>query len=192
MALPPTPPEYVRDAAELHLVLDVAKGFSCGHCGRGGTLNGHGLLRGYSESGAPGQLRGRRLLCSSRGRRPGCGRTWSILLAQRMRGFIVTTKTLMLFVVTVLGGASGKAAWEQCVGDAMSLRSAYRLWARLLRAQATLRSSLCRVTPPPPSKSRDPLEQFLAHVHLATGGGPEHPPDAFARAQRLLQRPLLG
>lgn len=192
MALPPTPPGYVRDAAELHRVLDVAKGYACQHCGRGGTFNGHGLLRGYSEAGAAGQVRGRRLLCSRRGRRPGCGRTWSILLAERMRGFIVTTKTLVLFAMAVVGGASRKAAWEQCVGGAMSLRSGYRLWVRLHRAQAALRAPLWRVSPPPPSESRHPLEQFLAHVHVATGGGPEHPPDAFARVQGLLQRPLLA
>jgi len=85
-------PNFVRDAAELgsHLF----RGSACPHCGRLDTLVGHGLLHGYDPLSDEHVLRGRRMLCSNRYRRPGCGRTLAVLLASMLRRRIASTASL--------------------------------------------------------------------------------------------------
>lgn len=104
-----------------------AKALRCPHCGLYGTLNAHGWLFGYAEVGSTRVMRGRRLYCSDRFRRPGCGRTFSVLLSRVLAGFTVTTQTLGLFVRAVVAGACRKAAWESVVRAGLALRSGYRL-----------------------------------------------------------------
>jgi hypothetical protein len=155
----------VRDGGELERFRLGAKQRPCPHCGRYGTLNVHSVLRGYAETSGAVVARGRRFFCSNRHRRPGCGRTFSVLLSARLRGFVVTAGTLLRFVRAVLGGLSRKAAWER--HGHQSLASGYRLWQRLRRAQPHLRTRLLSRCPPPPCDSPEPLAQLLAHMERA-------------------------
>lgn len=164
-----------------------AKAQACPHCGLYGTLNAHGWLLGYAEIGSARIVRGRRLYCSSRFRRPGCGRTLSVLLANMIAGFTVTTRTLARFVVAVVAGACRKAAWERAQGAGLSLRSGYRLWARIDRAQSALRTRLCRIAPPPQTRSVLPMAQLVAHLS-AIFGSAEH---ALSRFQSHFQVSLF-
>jgi hypothetical protein len=66
----------------------------CSHCRQTGALIGHGLLRGYAERSSDVVVRGRRIFCSNRDQRPGCGRTFSVLLSTVPSGFMVRTLTL--------------------------------------------------------------------------------------------------
>lgn len=127
-------------------------------------LVGHGFLRGYAERGSEIVVRGRRFFCSNRGRRAGCGRTFSVLLSSVMWGFIVRTLTLFGFVQAVLSGMSRRAAWLGEVAGAFSLSSGYRLYRRLEGAQVALRSWLSRTAPAPACASHEPLAALLAHL----------------------------
>ena len=164
-----------------------AKALACPHCGLYGTLNVHGWLMGYAEVGPERIVRGRRLYCSNRFRRPGCGRTLSVLLADMIAGFIVTTRTLERFARAVVSGACRKAAWERAAGTELSLRSGYRLWQRLDRAQSALRTRLCRICAPPQTHSVLPMAQMVAHMS-AVFGSAEH---ALSRLQRHFQVSLF-
>ncbi len=183
-----TPPAFATDAGELSEFLVHAKHWRCPHCGREGTLIGHGQLSGYGEAGAFPVLRGRRLLCSSKRRKnPGCGRTCSTLLAGVIRGFVLRTVTLLRFIVGVIGGQSRRAAW-QTTGTTMTLSTGYRLWRRFGLAQSRLRSQLAARCAPPACSSPEPLAQLLAHLHLAL-------PDAkcvLSDFQVTFQADLLG
>ena len=106
-----TPLRFVRGRDELDGLLRRAKLIACRHCGRTGTLIGHGELRGYDTRSTERIVRGRRLFCSNRYRRPGCGRTFSVLLPERLRGFVVPTTILACYVASVIDGLSRKAAW---------------------------------------------------------------------------------
>jgi len=156
-------PRYT-DETGLGAALEHAKLWACPRCGRTGALVGHGLVRGYGERDGTRVVRGRRLLCSNRHRRPGCGRTFSILRADVIATFLVRAPTLYQLVRTVIAGASRRAAWRVASAGAMSMSSGYRLWRRLGTAQVGIRTRLCRARPPPASTRSEPLAQMVAHL----------------------------
>lgn len=143
------PPRFAPDETALARLGLQAKHWRCPHCGRTGTMNAHGSLRGAAET-LPGKdaLRGRRFFCSNRGRRPGCGRTWSVVLSQVLRYAIVRTASLWRFCRGWLSGLSVLSAWEQARGG-FSIESAYRWARRWRRAEPALRTRLFRGREPP-------------------------------------------
>jgi hypothetical protein len=162
--------------------------WSCPHCGRTGTLIGHGFLRGYEEQGQGIAQRGRRIFCSDRYRRQGCGRTFSVLAATALAGFVVRTVTLFRFVEKVLAGLTRKTAWQAATRGALSLSSGYRLWRRMQNEQSALRSRLCRQCAPPVCPSPEPLAALLAHLRVLLPAAT----CLFTAFQTCFQRGLFG
>lgn len=176
---------FVDDEVALR-ALD-AKALRCPNCGRYGTLNAHGWLFGYAEVGSTRVVRGRRLFCSNRFRRPGCGRTFLVLLSHMLAGFTVTTTSLARFVRAVVAGACRKAAWERSADAGLVFTTGYRLWRRLDRAQSALRTRLLAVCPPPDTRSTLPMAGLVAHLDVALGPAV----DVFSRFQSRFQVSLL-
>ena len=164
-----TPVRFVSCQEALNDCLLKAKLMACPHCKLTGTLVGHGWVKGYAERGQERGIRGRRFYCSNRFLRPGCGRTFSILLDHVLSGFVVSVCTLLRFVVAVVAGTSRKAAWEQAATGAFSVASGYRLWRRLNQAQPHLRTRLCSVSSPPLCDAKGPFAQLLAHLKSVLG-----------------------
>jgi hypothetical protein len=180
---------FVEDPISLDGLRLTLKLVTCPHCRRAGALIGHGFLHGYAEQSSEVGLRGRRFFCSNRGRRPGCGRTFSVALSTVLAGFVIRTITLFSFVTAVLGGKSRRAAWLDTAGSAFSLSTGYRLWRRLREAQSRVRACLCREAPPPVCASREPLAQLLEHLGVVVGATKL---DGFAGFQAHTQEHLLG
>jgi len=180
---------YVAGRQQLDEVLLHAKLMVCPHCGHVGALNGHGFLRGYAETSSVRIVRGRRLFCSNRGRRPGCGRTHSVMLATQLARSVVGTGTLRRFVEAVVEGASRSAAWAR-FGTGLCLNSGYRLWRRFDQAQSAIRTTLWRADlhAPPDSNSSWPQAQLLTHLKAVMPGAA----CAFASFQVRFQQGLLG
>lgn len=166
--------------------------WTCPHCRKCGTLIGHGHLRGYEEHGQRRVVRGRRLFCSNRGRKRGCGRTLSVKLATAVCGFVVRTLTLFRFMRLVSRGVSRRAAWLDASAGALSLSSGYRLWRRLCAAQSAIRTRLCQQIGPPACSAAVSITQLLAHLSLVVGANAsgEHI-DLFAAYQSSLGRGLF-
>lgn len=162
---------------------------ACPHCRVTGALIGHGFVRGYAEHGSEEVVRGRRVFCSNRGQREGCGRTFSVLLSTVLSGFVVRTLTLFCFAMAVPNGLTRHAAWPRAAGGTPALSSGYRLWRRTGQAQSTLRGRLWHLAPPPESAAHEPLGQLLAHVVLVVGTSEADP---FAALQDRLQQGLLS
>lgn len=143
------PPRYASTPAELDAQSGRAKGWRCPHCGREGTLNRHGVLRG-NDPGTQGKeaVRGRRFYCSKRGRRPGCGRTVAVWLAEVIAGASVRTAALWRFLSARLGGLSVLGAWER-TRCGFSVEAAYRWWRRWRAAESAVRARLWRGREPP-------------------------------------------
>jgi hypothetical protein len=181
------PKRFAADEAELRSVRVHLKLCPCPHCGRTGALIGHGWLRGYAEQAGVRVIRGRRVFCSNRFRRPGCGRTFSVLLGALLRGFVVRTETLFRFATEVTLGMTRKAAWHAATSGVMALSSGYRLWRRLGEAQSSLRARLCRQCPPPGCTHQEPVAGLLAHFRAAFAGAD----CAFSSFQLRLQRGLF-
>lgn len=188
----PCPKRYVASERELDLRALRVELWACPHCKKSGTLIGHGNLFGYDERGQERVVRGRRVFCSNRGRRPGCGRTLSVQLATVLAGFVVRTMTLFRFADAVLGGLARRAAWRCAAEGALSMSSGYRLWQRLCAAQSLLRARLCREAPPPPSTASEPMAALVGHLDAVVG---EHAtaisPDLFAAFQSYFGRGLF-
>jgi hypothetical protein len=153
--------------AALSALLQRAKVTACPHCGAIGTLNAHGFLRGYVERTDARIERGRRFYCSNRHRRPGCGRSFSILLASFLSGFIVLAHTLWTFAVRVCAGVPKQHAWHDATSGAFSRSSGYRMWRRLSLAQPFLRGLLHQACGPPACENEEPLAQMIAHCAVA-------------------------
>src|SRR5690606_31982300 len=113
---------------------------------------------------------GRRFFCTNRGRRKGCGRTVSVLLADSVSRFTVTVATLWsLFVALSQGHSVARSAglrWP------LSMRSAYRLSRRLLLAALTWRAWLCARSEAPRVNLHGPLAQLREHLAHELGASP--------------------
>jgi hypothetical protein len=150
-------PRYARDPAELEGLARLAKGWACPHCRRHGMINRHGSLRGLSESAAgKDALRGRRFLCSKRGARGGCGRTFSVLLSTVIAAATVRSRELWRFYLAKLSGESVLSAWEG-LGSRFSVEAAHTWWRRWRRGQFALRVVLAQGRDPPASGMAEAL-----------------------------------
>lgn len=127
------------------------------------------------------------MFCSNRGRRGGCGQTFSIVLAGVLPRHTVSASLLWRWLIELLAGLSLKAAVEK-LRLSFALETVYRLRRQLRLRLDSLRSLLCCEQEPPPSTQSNPLLQTAEHLR-AVFARAECPPAAF---QLHFQRPLLG
>ena len=153
---------YCNTEQELQQYRCLLKSMQCPHCGRVGFLVCHGCLKGFSAMDHNTVCRGWRFFCSNRYRRGGCGRTYSVLLSEFIRGFIVTTHLLWQLLVAVGNGQTVRKAWLS-IAPVFCMESGHRLWRRLLNSQSRLKTRLCRERPPPNCNTAEPMLQPAAH-----------------------------
>lgn len=151
-------------------------------------MNRHSVLRGNDPDQPGGQsLRGQRVFCSNRGTRGGCGRTFSLLLADVLPRHTFTASRVWSWLVELLAGLSAKAAAEK-LRLPFALESVYCLGRKLRRRLDGLRSRLSREQPPPASDQVDPLLHTVEHLR-SVFAGEVCPPATF---QLRFQHPFLG
>jgi hypothetical protein len=166
------------------------KQLRCPFCGAAETLNCHSKLYGNDPKADDGQAqgqRGQRVWCSNRGQRGGCGRSFSIFLADVLPRHTVSASGLWSLLDRLREGSSIKAA-VQALGLPFPLETLYHLLQRLRGRLAAIRSTLCRQGPPPASWQTDPLLQTVEHLRGLFPKS-ECPPAEF---QLHDQHPLLG
>lgn len=120
-------------------------------------------------------VRARRIFCSNRNTRPGCGRTISVWRADRIRRVCVSTRLVWRFLQRAV--ADGIAAAAGASGGRFSARAWQQLWRRFSRAQSTIRTALLGWCRPPPTSPESPtsatasrhtpVAQVLAHLQAA-------------------------
>jgi hypothetical protein len=151
-------------------------------------LNRHSVLYGNNPFDcAQEQARGQRVFCSNRGRRGGCGKTFSIFLADMLPRHTLTATLVWGWLAQRLAGFSAKAAAEKA-GLPFALETVYHLRRKLRRNLARLRTLLCRGQSPPSSAQADPVLQTVEHLQIVFPRN-ECPPAAF---QLGFQLPFLG
>jgi hypothetical protein len=164
-------PWFVHSEEKFQDVCERIKLTACPHCKRVGALICHGFLRGYDESSCGRKaIRARRIFCSNRNARPGCGRTFSIWLAHKVRRLGLTSGCLWKFLTLVV--ARGMLQAMRAVDDHLSHRALERIWKRFDLGQTHIRTALSRLRPPPegPTETqthRAPAAQVLAHLQAA-------------------------
>jgi hypothetical protein len=163
---------FYRGAEELSALAERLKQTPCPHCRVVGMLIWHGFLRGFDESSRRQSVRARRIFCSNRQARRGCGRTFSIWLADKIRRLSLTTGTVWRFLQRAVAGGL-RAACRAC-DCPRSDRTWQRLWKRFDQGQSKIRTALSARCPPPERPAhlptvpaRQPAAQVLAHLQAA-------------------------
>ena len=169
---------FFRSAEEWVAIAERLKQTTCPHCKVVGTLIRHGYLYGFDDSSPQRKtVRARRIFCSNRNARHGCGRTFSIWLADKIRRLSLTTGGLWRFLQRAAAGsilAAIRAA--ECH---LSDRTWQRIWKRFDLAQSKIRTALSGRYPPPELPGRLPAEpskrpaaHTLAHLQAAFPNDP--------------------
>src|SRR5271155_2199623 len=97
---------FYRSADEWSAIAERLKQTPCPHCKAVGTLIRHGYLRGYDDSSPQRKtVRARRIFCSNRNARRGCGRAFSVWLADKIRRLSLTTRCLWRFLHHAVAGS---------------------------------------------------------------------------------------
>jgi len=155
---------FYRSDDEWQALVERLKQTPCPHCQVVGALIRHGRLCGYDESQRP-TLRARRLFCSNRHARRGCGRTVSVWCADKLRRLSLSTGTLCRFLQRA--ATDGISAASRALRCHLSDRTLQRLWQRFDRGQSKLRTALSRCCPPPATQGQRPALHVLAHLRAA-------------------------
>lgn len=106
--------------------LDLAQ---CAHCQRTRQLVSHGFIR-KKRVGAEPEAVGKRVFCSNRNQRTGCGRTMQLYLDATVRYLHHGGATVVAFVLALMAGTSIEQAYTGATG-AGTARNAYRWLTRL-------------------------------------------------------------
>ena len=128
-------------------------------------------------------VRARRIFCSNRGFRRGCGRTISVWRADKIRRVCASTRLLWSFLQRAV--ADGIADATRHLGGRLSARTWQRLWRRFVLGQSHIRTLLLNRHPPPESATASrhaSVAQVLAHLQAAFPDA-----DPLAACQRAMQ-----
>jgi hypothetical protein len=161
---------------DFRAIFENLKAIACPHCKSIGRLVRHGFLRGYDESSPREKVvRAWRIFCSNRNNRKGCGRTFSVWIADKIRRLSLSAGALWTFLQSVV--ADGIGAAIRRVDCHLSDRQMQRIWKRFDLGQSQIRTALWQQGEPPelPAKSpQSPAAEVLAHLQAAfpTAGCP--------------------
>jgi hypothetical protein len=157
---------FYRSEAEWGALAERLKHTPCPHCQVVGTLIRHGYLRGYDDTSPQRKtIRARRIFCSNRNARRGCGRTFSVWIADKIRRLSLTSRCLWRFLQHAVAGSI--AAAIRAADGRLCDRTWQRIWKRFNQGQSKIRTALSARCPPPtlPAAPRQrPAAQVLAHL----------------------------
>jgi hypothetical protein len=161
---------FFRSDDQWNAIRERLKLTPCPHCQVVGTLIQHGFLYGFDESSPQRKTRrARRIFCSNRTERPGCGRTFSVWLADKIRRLSLTAHSLWTFLLRAVTGSLLAAV--RAAPCHLSDRTWQRIWKRFDLGQSKIRTALLARCPPPELPSgpshRPAAAQVLAHLQAA-------------------------
>ena len=160
---------FYRGEAEWTAIAQRLKLMPCPHCQVVGALIRHGFLHGFDDSSPQRKtLRARRIFCSNRQARPGCGRTFSVWAADKIRRSSLTTHALWRFLQRAVAGRI--AAAIRAAACHLSDRTMQRIWKRFDLGQCRIRTALMALRVPPQLPAEPaprPAAQVLAHLQAA-------------------------
>jgi hypothetical protein len=153
-------------AEQFSALAERLKQMPCPHCQGIGTLILHGSLYGFDDSSPQRKTRrARRRFCSNRNRRPGCGRTFSVWFADKIRRLSLTAHLLWRFLHRA--ATNSIAAALRATDSHLSARTWQRIWKRFVLGQSKIRTALFGRCAPPPDPSHRPVAQVLAPLQAA-------------------------
>jgi len=140
--------------------LALLKCTPCPHCKHIGALNRHGFLRGYDQQNFRNKtIRALRIFCSNRAAHQGCGKTFSLWLADKVKRLFLDTQPLWDFLLQATISGNRSRAFHQ-LDCAMSDSAPWRIWRRFLNAQSKIRTALSALAPPQPANCGGAPDDF--------------------------------
>lgn len=110
-----------------HSLASLGEKIQCKHCQRCGQMVSHGFIYTQVEK----EPVGKRLFCSNRYGRSGCGRTQQLYLAHRFPFLRYDAAQLLIFLYSLLMGYALDEAYEAATGQ-VEPRNAWRWVKRLI------------------------------------------------------------
>lgn len=129
---------YYPDIDTIHQKTLQLKDERCPHCQQAHQQISHGFVYKKQVRGEPYPV-GKRIFCSNRRRRTGCGRTTQLYVASVIRYLHYAGTFVIAFVLAMLKGFSVQAAYHQATG-AETPRNAYRWIHRFMNQLSVYRS----------------------------------------------------
>jgi hypothetical protein len=154
----------------------------CPHCNKTGFLNRHGSLLGSTLNLMGNVVRGARAVrvyCSDRNNSSGCGRTFSVWTADKIKYLFLSAECLLQFLSDAVSSGNVVQAFRN-LKSGLNERAAYRIWRRFLNAQVAIRTALLALCEPPQVDSDCPAKLTLEHLTKAFHGHKLSPIAAFA------------
>lgn len=159
-------PKFYNDEKQLETIHQNLKQALCPYCKSAQNLIFHGYLYGYSETGNQKIIRGRRIFCSNRNKRLGCGRTINIFIKTVFKKFILSTQNLWNYLINILNGLNKFQSFKQ-LNLPFSNTTIYRIYKRFWLRQYFIREQLCKIHPLPQNmKTSSPLIQTIKHIQI--------------------------
>lgn len=159
-------PKFV-DETEFESFVFALKSTPCPGCRKIGTLNRHGFLRRATPKKQSDTIKARRIFCSNRFNRNGCGKTFSVYLSMCFKSLQITAKSAWLFLLSILEGMSIEKAYyshEPCL--CLSLSAFFRFWIRFKNSQDSLRTALILTGINASRSFSDPVRETIYHFSL--------------------------
>jgi len=143
----------------------------CPHCKHTGALNRHGFLKGYDELNFRQKaIRALRVFCSNRGSNEGCGRTFSVWIADKVKRLFLDADSLWEFLHQAATTGNKSLAFQN-LRSSMGDSATYRIWKRFLHAQSAIRTALATLCPQPKQptegSSHSAAQGTVAHLKKA-------------------------
>lgn len=144
----------------------------CPHCKCVGSLIRHGFLRGYDQQNQLAKtIRAARVFCSNRranrcGRASGCGRTFSVWTADKIKHLFLSANCLWKFLKDAVSSGNKRQAFRE-LHSGLSDSAPYHIWQRFLNAQSAIRTALVGLCQPPKVVSDCPVKLTLEHLSEA-------------------------
>ena len=133
-----------------------------------GFLIMHGYLYGYDEvCNEYGMTRGRRIFCSNRNKRTGCGRTINLLKSIIIKSFTITASAISRFLDNIIKGFNILTAFR-LLNLKAGKSTPYRLFERFRSRQPEIRTVLYKIIKPSDNMPHDdPALQTIEHLGKA-------------------------
>jgi hypothetical protein len=163
--------------------LETIKTQPCPHCKSVGYLIRHGYLRGYDQMRSK-SIRASRVFCSNRNRAMGCGKTFSVWIADKVKRLFLSAECLFAFLNDAAKSGNKVQAFRK-LNCSLSDSAPYRIWKRFILAQSRIRTALTWLSEPPRIESNSPTTLTLAHLREAVKQHPLSPIAAFHVTLRI-------
>ncbi len=138
----------------------------CKHCGKVGMLIFHGYTYGQSDY-KKSITKGRRVFCSNRNRRSGCGRTLYLLFYNFIRGGFISAELFWQFLNAILTELSINKSYETIDPSCpLSISTFYRLWQRFKFSTPQIRTFLADNYPHVPLSENCPHRETILHLSV--------------------------